>query len=153
MKLELSRVLLGCLVSFTDHEDFSSVSLCVVLLFNVTAKYTKLIYPFHCCWKCGLFQALATVGSYKQCIQVSSAHMGVFPLSVELLSHDMGCSAVGSSANQFFKVIVPIYTLPVGGWPWQWPTSSPVLGMISLLVDVEFCFLVTLLCTPAHIYW
>lgn len=30
MKIQLSSVLLGCLVSFTDHEDFSSVLLCVV---------------------------------------------------------------------------------------------------------------------------
>lgn len=79
--------------------------------------------------------------------------MDVFQLGVELLSHDMQCSAVGSSVKQFSKVIVPIYTLPVGGWPWRWPTSSPALGMISLLVGVESCLLVTLLCTPAHIYW
>lgn len=45
MKIELSSVLFGCLVSFTDHEDFSSVSLCVVFLFNLTAKYTTTSLP------------------------------------------------------------------------------------------------------------
>lgn len=90
-------------------------------------------------------------------MQFSRAPTDVFQLDVELLSHDMQCSAVGSSAKKFSKVIVPVHTLPVGGWQWQRPASSPALGMISLFivghsVCVESCLLVALLSTPAHIY-
>lgn len=85
MKIELSSVLLGCLVSFTDHEDFSSVLLCVVLLFNISAKYTTYL-------SIPLLLEMWLVPGFGYCRQLQTVYTG--------LQCTYGCVSVGCGITE-----------------------------------------------------